>query len=186
MPVKFDNRIVAARLFGELLHMDKLYGKHPYSYHLHEVFDTLCLRFHVTDKDMLAASFLHDAQEDTGVTRDTVKDLFGERVAELVDAVSDPPGYKSRKERKAAAYPRIKAVPGATQLKLADRIANVEHSINAHNGPMFKMYQGEQPGFESALRVIGEHDDMWRHLEHLMVEGAHQFVPKTKVVEPEL
>lgn len=89
-------------------------------------------------------------------------------------ALTDEPGA-NRKERKAATYPKIKGTPGALQLKLADRIANVENGLasrvkdpsNSLNKRMFLMYKKEQPEFESALRVLGQYDEMWNRLNTL-------------------
>jgi len=169
--VKFDNKVQAARRFAELLHDSQRYGDHPYSYHLYEVVDTLTLRFHVSDKDMLCAAYLHDSIEDTGVSSATIADLFGPRVAELVSAVTDEPGV-NRKERKAKTYPKIKATPGATQLKLADRIANVEHTIHTCNAPLFRMYRKEHEEFTAKLYSSGEHLEMWDYLDKLMSDTA--------------
>lgn len=42
-----------------------------------------------SDQEMLAAAALHDVVEDTEVTLDEIRNLFGERVARLVDTESD-------------------------------------------------------------------------------------------------
>lgn len=80
-------------------------------------------------------------------------------MANIVDAVSDPPGA-SRAARKAAAYPRIAGREGAVIVKLADRIANVEAG-----GPMVDRYRAEQDGFRAVLRSDGVADEMWRALD---------------------
>lgn len=168
--MKFNRKVEAAYKFAVLCHDEQRYGDAPYGEHLAEVAAVLLINFDVTDKDILCAAYLHDAMEDTGVSRNAIEEFFGPRVAELVSAVTDEKGA-NRKERKAKTYPKIKACPGATQIKLADRIANVRHAIKAHNVGMFKMYLKEQPEFTAQLRVLGENDAMWACLDALFVEG---------------
>jgi len=100
------------------------YGEGPYTTHLDEV-RSVAFEFGITDEDILVATLLHDVVEDTALDETDIIEQFGGRVGVLVDAVTDPSGYPNRKTRKAAAYPRITAAPGAVKLKLADRIANV-------------------------------------------------------------
>lgn len=168
--MKFNRKVEAAAKFAMLCHDEQRYGDAPYIDHLKDVVNLLIIKFGVTDKDTLSAAYLHDAIEDTKVAKSTIEDLFGARVAELVHAVTDEEG-KNRKERKAKTYPKIKATPGATQIKLADRIANVEHAVKASNWGMFRMYQKEQPEFAAALWVQGEYADMWAHLAACFLQG---------------
>jgi len=151
------------------------YGPDPYKVHLLAVL-SVAFEFEVTEFAVLVACPLHDVIEDTAVTLADVKMRYGSRVAALVDAVSDPIGYKNRKERKAAAYPRIKAVPSATVLKLADRIANVrscwnEAKAEKRNKSLLGMYKKEYGSFRKALK--GKEVDkvelvMWAELDRLL------------------
>jgi (p)ppGpp synthase/HD superfamily hydrolase len=155
------------------------YGHLPYKFHLLAVLSVL-FEFGETNREILVAAPLHDVVEDTPVTKEQVAALFGSRVAALVDAVSDPPGHKNRKTRKAAAYPRMKVVGGAVILKLADRIANVrscwaEATANKQNKSLLGMYKKEYGGFRKALRPafgIGHpsatEQAMWNELDHLL------------------
>ena len=55
-----------------------------------------------SDQEILAAAALHDVVEDTEVTLDEIRSLFGERIAFLVDTESDRLGegfdWRARKE----------------------------------------------------------------------------------------
>lgn len=166
--MKLNDPVSFARDFARLLHHDRgqAYDGRPYVVHLDAVVANL-LKFDFIDKEMLTAGFLHDTMEDTGVSFDTLVDLFGLRVAAMVEGVTDAPG-ENRKARKAATYPKIKATTGALPIKLADRISNVEHGLNTGNVRMQKMYAKEQAEFSSQLRVLGEYDAMWNHLESLL------------------
>jgi hypothetical protein len=55
-------------------------------------------------------------------------------------------------------------------LKLADRIANVEHSLASGRTDLFKMYLKEMPDFEHALRAVSPRvEPMWIHLKKLLM-----------------
>lgn len=142
-----------SRDFAIEAHGDQKYGKTlPYSIHLDLVVSVMA-RFKVMDNHVLAAGYLHDTIEDTDVTKDDLLEAFGERVALLVDAVTDGPG-KNRKERKERVYTQIPRVPGSIVVKLADRIANVEQSLRMDNEGLLQMYAKEQPYFNERLRVF--------------------------------
>ncbi len=173
--MKLSDKLEVAKQFSAMMHADtgKVYGTHPYSYHLQQVVDVL-LSFDVTDRDVLAAAYLHDILEDTQVNYAMLVEIFGETTAGYVFAVTDEPGV-DRKERKTKTYPKIKASPVATKLKLADRIANVKFSIATKNERMFRMYRKEQPEFAQKVRELHDEpqwaSDMWGHLEFLITTG---------------
>lgn len=180
------------KLFATNAHEGQRYGPLPYTHHLQDVYETL-LNFEIEDEDILIAAWLHDTIEDTAdkphpVKRKHIHDMFGERVAALVWAVTDE-GNGPRREVKARTYEKIKVVPGAVALKLADRIANV-----SAGGSLIKMYKKEHedrkvtvdgittivPGFKS-LYVPGEYEDMWAWLEiEFSNEGRE---PRTEMFE---
>ncbi len=167
--MKLNDPVAFAKTFAAALHQDQGqgYDGRPYVYHLDQVVRTL-IHFDHIDKPMLTAGYLHDAMEDCHLTFDSIRALFGAEVAQLVDAVSDPEGFPNRKTRKAAAYIRIKAHgERAIALKLADRIANVEHGILTADLRMQKMYKGEYEGFSGALRTLGQLEPMWAYLQSL-------------------
>lgn len=170
-------RLADARAFAVRAHADQRYGDQPYVVHLDAV-RSVAVEHGVTDADVLVATLLHDVVEDTGVSREDVTRAFGERVADLVDAVSDPPEHLSREAKKKAAYPRIRAVDGAVVLKLADRLANVRACAGdgARQARKLAMYRGEHPGFRAALHpgeVALAQDPaqaaLWRSLDALLV-----------------
>lgn len=164
---ELNDKVTFAKVFASALHADRgqVYDGQPYSVHLQEVVDVL-LRFDHIDKSLLAAGYLHDAVEDTGIDLLTVELLFGPKVKNLVSALTDEPG-ENRKIRKAATYPKIKATEGALIIKLADRIANVEHGIATKNVRMQKMYRKEYDEFSQNLRTLGQLEEMWGHLQSL-------------------
>lgn len=143
-------------------HGGQQYGGRPYDTHLLAVADVLRDCGYGDDAALMSAASLHDTIEDTDATYDQVTRLFGTRVADIVDAVSDPDGA-TRAEKKAAAYPRIRAIDDAVRVKLADRIANVESG-----GPSSAKYRGEQEAFRRELWKPGVADAMWARLERAL------------------
>lgn len=141
-------RVREARELAVKLHGDQRYGDLPYEVHLDHVVGVL-RRFGVTDPNLLAAGYLHDAQEDTEATKNLIAAFTNDRVADLVDAISDGEG-KNRKERKERPYTLIPQVKDAVILKLADRIANLENG-HANESNLVSMYRKEQPEFEMRL-----------------------------------
>lgn len=158
-----ERQAAAAREFALERHEGQRYGGEPYEVHLTEAAAVL-ERFAVDDPDLTVAVWLHDVVEDTDTTLDEVEQRFGPRVRALVDAVTAEPG-DTRATRNAATYPKLRGVPGAVTLKLADRIANVERG-----GPKRAMYRSEHARFRAALHRPGEADAMWAHLDRTVVE----------------
>ena len=144
-----DSLIERARVLAAQAHAGQQYGAQPYTVHLAEAVAVLA-RFGVADAEVVAATWLHDALEDTPLTRDEIVATAGARVAAMVAAVSDGPG-QNRRERKEQPYRLIPQTPGAVLVKLADRIANVE-SAAAGRPELLAMYRKEYPVFQQRLR----------------------------------
>src|SRR5690606_24395731 len=96
---------------------------------------------------------------------------FGARVAWIVDHVTNRPG-ETRRAMHEATYPRLRDVLPAVQLKLADRIANVEAALEWDVINLFRMYQSEHAYFRTTVRTPGHLDDMWDHLDALLGHAA--------------
>jgi guanosine-3',5'-bis(diphosphate) 3'-pyrophosphohydrolase len=171
-----------AMAFAVERHGDQLYGRKPYHVHLLDVVQVL-RRFIDWDElpqELVDAACLHDTIEDTATTAEQISALFGQRVAELVVAVTNEPG-SNRKERQAKTYPKIRAVDRAITVKLADRIANIEQATSHERvgrppQKLFSMYEKEWDEFQSQLRgrCAGEGQPetiMWEYLDELIAEG---------------
>jgi len=154
-----------AREFAADAHLGQEYDGGPYTKHLYAVVNVLA-RFGVNDEELQMAAWLHDTVEDTDVSLEEIEELFGARVRDLVWRVTNEPG-KNRKERHVKTYVKIKASKDAVVLKLADRIANVEASIE-HEQDFLNMYKKEFQGFKEALYTTGENEAMWSHLTDLL------------------
>ncbi len=129
--------IVAARA-----HRDQVRKGGDVPYVQHPVHVAILLLKHGLDEAVVIAGVLHDVVEDTSVTLDDVRAEFGERVAELVGAVSETKTdagrhrpWRVRKEEQLATL--AKAPLDVVALKAADAL---------HNGM-------------STLRDVREHGD---------------------------
>lgn len=84
-----------------------------------------------SDQELLAAAALHDTIEDTDVTVEQLREMFGERIAELVYAESDQfsegvSEEDSWHERKQAAIDRLAAAShDAKIVAMGDKLSNM-------------------------------------------------------------
>ena len=159
-----------ARAFATIAHEGQRYGNEPYTYHLGKVVEVL-RRFDIDDPDLLAAGWLHDTLEDTPVEVDDLRNQFNDRVAALVDAVTDGQGA-TRKDRKQRPYRLIPRTPGAVYLKLADRIANLEASLDEGHDRLLKRYAHEHWDFHKRLFDGVTALPMWEHLDNIFMLGG--------------
>lgn len=160
-------RVSDARDFAAEAHKDQRYGDKPYVAHLDQVFVVLRRFFH-QDEDLFCAAYLHDTLEDTEATEADVRDRFGDRVAAIVAAVTLEKGVP-RHSALGAAYARIRATPGADQVKLADRIANVEACLEDGVPDKLARYRSEHPDFREAVSPApGKRSPMLEYLDALI------------------
>lgn len=108
----------------------------PYLAHVYGVAFSL-VSAGIKDKDTIIAALLHDTVEDTEVTINMINELFGERVAEYVDALSEDKA-KSWEDRKRYAINHTNHLPlGAKWIKLADKVNSLEMmATEVKNGMM--------------------------------------------------
>lgn len=106
----------------------------------------------------LRAVWGHDLIEDCRCSYNDVKQHMGQEAADIVYAVTNEKG-KTRKERANSAYYKcIRETPGATFVKLCDRIANVQYS-KMTGSRMFEMYKEENSNFIQELGWFGDVTD---------------------------
>ncbi len=132
-----------------------LYDGKPYSIHLSMV-HSIAINY-INDiipdflqDEVLSACWLHDTIEDCRLTYNDLKKEFGENIAEIVYAVSNEKG-KLRKERaNDIYYSKIRNTPGATFVKMCDRLANIKYS-KVTNSRRLDVYRNEHKEFISIL-----------------------------------
>ncbi|MYF98310.1 bifunctional (p)ppGpp synthetase/guanosine-3',5'-bis(diphosphate) 3'-pyrophosphohydrolase [Candidatus Poribacteria bacterium] len=85
------------------------------------------------DMDTICAGLMHDVLEDTGITRDEMKQKFGNNIANLVEGVTKIGRYKfsgGHRKRQAETYRKLLLATAEDMrvilIKLADRLHNME------------------------------------------------------------
>jgi GTP pyrophosphokinase len=152
-----------AKMISNLVHRNQVYDMFPYEKHIEDVVSIL--RDHGYFGDDIISGYLHDSIEDGDLTYNKIKKVFGYNVAEIVLACTDPSDARNRKEKKERVMVKLIQYPKAIPTKLADRIANLEHSIRMQNTDKSEMYLNEHTTFKSKLYVPNEHTTLWERLE---------------------
>jgi guanosine-3',5'-bis(diphosphate) 3'-pyrophosphohydrolase len=106
-------------------------GNEPYINHLAEVASILAEVTDGADAELVAAGWLHDTVEDTGTMRDELAQKFGERVAALVEEVTDDMSVPQAQRRQKQVADALHKSPDAKLIKIADKISNVRARIHS-------------------------------------------------------
>ena len=87
------------------------------------------LRADGADESTQVAALLHDVVEDTSLTVEDIRAVFGDRVAAMVAALSEDGSIKRYAARKRALRSQVAAAePATTDIALADKIASLRHA----------------------------------------------------------
>lgn len=126
----------------------------PYITHLFSV--ALLVAEDGADDDVVTAALLHDTLEDTDTTREELVAVFNERVAELVESVTEPE-ESSWKERKARYLVRLeRASDDAILIAVADKIDNIESKLEAFMKEGESLLKRWKQPKEEYVRIHGE------------------------------
>jgi hypothetical protein len=146
-----ENHIVAkARRWAiaEFTHLT--HGKLPYETHLAAVAGLVSC--YTRDGDVIAAAWLHDLVEDfrEQFTVADVRTMTNDRVAHLVDLLTDPPGPRALVKQ--ISLERIATDEDASLIKLCDRFHNQSTTIIDGKPKFLNMYVAE---FDHFIGTIG-------------------------------
>lgn len=140
--------IIGARVFATAAHAAvgqlRKYTFEPYIVHPAEV-ASMVMAHGGTDA-MVAAAWLHDVVEDTGVTIELIRAEFGSEVSDLVGWLTDVsrPDHGNRAARKAVDRAHTAAAPAEAQtIKCCDLISNTR-SIVEHDPKFAETYLAEK------------------------------------------
>lgn len=161
-----------ARVFATAAHASvsqlRKYTNEPYIVHPAEVVSIVASRPH--NSEMLAAAWLHDVVEDTGVPVTLIWSEFGSVVASYVNWLTNPSKEEdgNRERRKSIDREFIRNAPAEVKtIKLADLISNCS-SIVQHDQKFAKTYleekrlmlevlrEGDSVLFERAASIVGD------------------------------
>ena len=111
----------------------------------------------------------HDSFEDCRLTYNDIKKNTNDDVADIIYGVSNEKG-KTRSERaNDKYYDEMRQDYRCVFVKLCDRLANLEYSIE--EGNMSSMYRKEHEHFKSKIFLLGEFDEMWNEIDFFL--GFH-------------
>lgn len=159
LPEAVSTFVESCKVYAISCHKDvnHMYGKHPYEYHLSMVYDFAKKYIKLLPprerKVVLASCWTHDLIEDCRQTYNDVKKICGEDVADITFALTNEKG-KTRKDRgNVKYYAGIREIRAAWFVKLCDRLANINGSIE--EGSSFTdMYRKEHDFFRGELYDI--------------------------------
>lgn len=178
------------RAFAERAHGDqkRKYSHEPYMVHPIQVMETL--RDYTDDVFILAAALLHDVLEDTGVTKDEIRQFLGgimsdadaDRTVQLVTDLTDVYTKKNypqlnRRTRKSKEISRLAATHEDVQLiKYADVMDNAKNiffhdpdfsTVYLHEAKnlLERMRKGNAELFDKCLKTVNDCLDMLENKE---------------------
>jgi len=150
--------------------INQMYDDKKYDHHLKMAVSTAHKFIYLVSEkykeNVISGCWCHDLIEDvSSVTFNDLKKETNEMVAELAYACTNEKGRNRAERANDKYYEGIRNTKYATFVKLCDRIANVEYSLDSKNR-MFEMYNKEQDHFKSLLYSV-EYDDMWNYLDDI-------------------
>lgn len=143
MDIVYQAQIFASAAHAAVKQVRKYTGE-PYIVHPAEVVDIL-YKYGAT-KEMVAAAWMHDVVEDTGVENSYVRHYFGDVIADYVHWLTDQtkPEDGNRVTRKKMDADRLALAPAEVQtIKYADLISNTK-SIMEHDENFARVYMKEK------------------------------------------
>ena len=104
-----------------------------------------------TNEDLLSAAFLHDVLEDTCTAEKELREIFGDKITDIVLEVTDDMTltYDDRKRYQIKKAPALS--PEAKKIKIADKISNIQDIISL---PMTWSNRRKRQYFEWSEKVI--------------------------------
>jgi len=160
-PIRREHRkfIAYAGMFAENAHNNqkRKYTDEPYMVHPANVARLVSVCSSTVE--MIAAALLHDVLEDTPVTENELRKLFGDETTDLVVWLTDTsrPEDGNRRVRKAIDRKRLANAPADAQtIKIADIIDNT-HDIVTHDPKFAVIYIKEAADL---INVLDRADQM--------------------------
>jgi GTP diphosphokinase / guanosine-3',5'-bis(diphosphate) 3'-diphosphatase len=113
----------------------------PYFTHCVAVYKILKEEWNINNSNYLIAGLLHDVVEDTTISLGEIKNMFGSKVASLVDGVTKI-SHKTDKDTLIKVIKKTYLNPGVAIIKLADRLHNMRDNTNVSAQKMlFKSHE---------------------------------------------
>ena len=162
-----------AREFAVWAHANQTYGDRPYVHHL-EAVASLVAFLDDPEQVLVPVAYLHDVIEDTPVTANFLREIFGTSIAVAVEYLTDPE-EGTRRERKAVLHDRMSRLKtdltehrAALIVKAADRCANLSQCIQDDNGKLLNMYKAEHKAFRKAVMRPHLCPEIWEQIDNMV------------------
>ncbi len=144
----------------------------PYIIHIFDVVEIL-LKNGATDEQLVAGA-LHDTVEDTGTTLQEIEHMFGKKIAEMVDVLTEKKALPYVERKHLQVLKLSQSTREVKMIKCADCLANIRSTVKEINEPNFwskfnapksdiKKYYAENIEAMSELRNL----PMYRELKNL-------------------
>lgn len=165
--------------FAECAHRQqkRKYTGEPYANHCRNV--AAIVAEYTSDQAVIAAAALHDVLEDTEVTPEELRDVFGERVTLLVIDVTDVSRLEdgNREVRKRLDREHLaRSSPDGATIKLADLIDNTSSIVKYDKG-FAKAYLREK---EALLEVLKHGNaELWQRAYETLQAAQLELVHAT-------
>lgn len=169
---------IASELHDEVR---QTYDKQPYHTHLKHVWYTARNFHQEADQDISfeinCAAILHDVLEDTRTTYNDLKNLLTrtggfttseiETIVEITYALTEEKGRNRAERHNDKYYQGIKDTPGATFVKLCDRLSNMSYGASKGKNSMLEVYIKEHKEFKEHL-YDGRYQPIWDEIEKIV------------------
>lgn len=120
----------------------------------------------ITEDVIEYACWGHDLIEDTRTNYNECARELGVNVADIIYAVTNEKGKNRNERANSSYYNGIRNTPGASFVKLCDRIANIQYS-KLTKSKMFDMYKKEYTHFANELFLV-DYKEMTNYIYDLL------------------
>lgn len=136
------DRILQAINFANKAHSGQKRKGKDISYITHPLSVALLLANSHAEEDIVISGLLHDTIEDTKTTYEDIVNLFGKRIADIVNDVSEQDKSLPWLERKQLALEHVKDMnPESVLVKTADVLQNMSEQIEDYKIEGDKMFE---------------------------------------------
>lgn len=140
----------------------------PYINHPIQVATYISIIGGINDQEVLAAAVLHDTLEDTDTQPEILEEMFGLRVRQLVEAVTDDKTLNKAERKRMQVEHAATLSDGAILIKLGDKISNVRDIV--YNPPHGWLKNRKLEYFDWAEAVINNCRKINDPLENYFLE----------------
>ena len=150
------------------------YSPLPYINHLIKVTDIL-IHVGISDTEILQAAILHDVIEDTDATKDTLEELFGEKVAHVVEELTDNMDLSYAVRKKLQIVGAHELSTEARIIRIADKIANMQDIVRYPiEWPLSKKKAYVANSAEIVDQIRGTHADLEKQFDQTVKDATKQ------------